>query len=63
MSAQSFHGKKRTVTCTLFLTGMILFCGTCYLIVFLDEKKPYSSVTPYGGMCLMAGWLAIALFP
>jgi uncharacterized membrane protein YgdD (TMEM256/DUF423 family) len=44
-----------------FLTGMILFSGSLYLIAFgratainLDWMGP---ITPVGGLCLMMGWI------
>lgn len=61
MGAMHFTGRKRDIVCGLFTFGMILFSGSCYAIVYLDEKKPLSSLTPIGGTMLIAGWGAIAL--
>mmetsp|Transcript_14828 Transcript_14828/g.22319 ORF Transcript_14828/g.22319 Transcript_14828/m.22319 type:complete len:116 (+) Transcript_14828:53-400(+) len=58
--AVNLHGRKRQVCGTLFLTGIVLFCGSCYTVSFLEERKPYSYVAPYGGISLMLGWLAFA---
>ncbi|CAN9139600.1 unnamed protein product [Alternaria alternata] len=50
-----------TIAMALFTAGMTMFSGSIYLLV-LDAKK-YKSlgpVTPIGGACLIAGWLALA---
>ena len=44
----------------LFIAGSILFQGNLYLIA-LAEVKTLQSMTPVGGLCLMAGWLALAI--
>jgi uncharacterized membrane protein YgdD (TMEM256/DUF423 family) len=61
LSAFHFHGKKQKICCTLFLTGIILFSGSCYTVVIMNERKPYSSFAPIGGFSLIAGWLALGL--
>ncbi len=58
MSATQFVGKKRNIVCSLFLSGIVLFSGSCYLIVFLDQKKPYNLINPFGGVCFLLGWAA-----
>ena len=44
----------------LFIAGSILFQGNLYLIA-LAEVRTLQSMTPVGGLCLMAGWLALAI--
>jgi len=58
-SALSLTGRKRNVCCGLFLGGIALFSGPCYLVVIMNERKPYSSVAPVGGLTLIAAWLAL----
>ncbi len=60
LSAFQFHGRKRTIVSSLFLAGLVGFSGSCYMIVLLNERSPYAKITPYGGMSLIAGWLAFA---
>jgi uncharacterized membrane protein YgdD (TMEM256/DUF423 family) len=61
MSAMYFTGKKRNYVCSLFTLGMVLFSGTCYTIVLINQKKPLNQVAPVGGILLTCGWLALAL--
>lgn len=46
---------------TLMLTGMALFCGSLYLLIFSGGALSLGKATPLGGVLLMAGWLALAL--
>lgn len=43
-----------------FVTGITLFCGTCYYHAFTGERR-LRKLTPLGGTCLMIGWLAMVL--
>jgi uncharacterized membrane protein YgdD (TMEM256/DUF423 family) len=43
----------------LLFVGSILFQGNLYLIA-LAEMRSFQALTPIGGICLMAGWLALA---
>lgn len=53
-------GRKKTVVCSLFATGILLFSGGCYAVTYFNTRDPYSKPTPIGGTLLMAGWLALA---
>ncbi|OTA82936.1 hypothetical protein M434DRAFT_400863 [Hypoxylon sp. CO27-5] len=46
----------------LFASGMTLFSGSLYLLV-LDPKnfRFLGPATPLGGVCLIGGWVALAL--
>ena len=59
VSATQFHGKKRQWVCGLLLSGIILFSGSCY-VVAIKQDRAYGKLAPFGGMSLIAGWLAIA---
>src|SRR5579871_2786953 len=53
-------------TARLFLTGIFLFSGSLYLLTFLKGHFPpgyewLALITPLGGLCFIAGWLAMAL--
>uniref|UniRef100_A0A0K0F677 Transmembrane protein 256 (inferred by orthology to a zebrafish protein) n=1 Tax=Strongyloides venezuelensis TaxID=75913 RepID=A0A0K0F677_STRVS len=45
------------VTGGLFGVGMILFCGSCYHIAMTNDRT-LAPLTPYGGFCLIFGWLS-----
>ncbi len=60
MSALYFTGRKRTYVCALFTCGILLFSGSCYGIVLMNQKKPLSHFAPFGGILMTCGWLAFA---
>lgn len=50
----------------LFIAGIILFCGSLYALTFFlangqDNMKWLGAVTPLGGLCFIAGWIAMAI--
>jgi uncharacterized membrane protein YgdD (TMEM256/DUF423 family) len=44
----------------LFLAGTVLFQGNLYLIA-LANIRTFQMLTPVGGICLMLGWLVLAI--
>ncbi len=48
---------NRTFRC--FSAGIILFSGSLYLLA-LTNSKWLVAITPIGGVCLLAGWVALA---
>lgn len=44
----------------LFITGIIIFCGSLYLLCFLNQPK-LGAITPIDGLALIAGWVLLAL--
>ena len=44
----------------LFLAGIVLFSGSLYVLA-LTGVRSWGAVTPLGGLCLLAGWLALAV--
>jgi uncharacterized membrane protein YgdD (TMEM256/DUF423 family) len=44
----------------LFSVGIVIFSGTLY-IYSLTNLRWLAMITPLGGVCLLAGWLALAL--
>jgi uncharacterized membrane protein YgdD (TMEM256/DUF423 family) len=54
--AVGLHG----VAMALFVAGITIFSGTLYAIT-LGGPRVLGAVTPLGGLCLLAGWLTIAL--
>jgi len=43
-----------------FLTGILLFSGSLYLLA-LTGYRPLGLVTPFGGLAFIAGWGCLAL--
>ena len=50
------------VTVILFVVGIVLFSGSLYLLA-LTNIKWLGGITPFGGLCFLAGWLWLALRP
>lgn len=48
-----------TLATWLFIVGTVLFAGSLYLLVLLDQPW-LGAVTPVGGAAFIAGWLAMA---
>lgn len=44
----------------LFLAGTVIFSGSLYLLS-LTGTRWWGAVTPVGGVCFLAGWLALAV--
>jgi len=44
----------------LFLTGIILFSGSLYLLAITGISK-LGMITPFGGLAFLAGWLVLAM--
>ena len=43
----------------LMLAGVVIFSGTLYVLA-LTNLKWIGAITPLGGVCLLAGWFALA---
>jgi uncharacterized membrane protein YgdD (TMEM256/DUF423 family) len=43
----------------LFVAGIVLFSGSLYALA-LTGIRPLGAITPLGGVCFLAGWLALA---
>ena|ERR1700731_909669 len=46
----------------LFLSGIILFSGSLYLMS-LTNLRWLGAITPIGGLCFLAGWAWLVLAP
>ena len=54
------HTNRFRMVGWLFGTGILLFCGSLYLLVLLD--LPWlGAITPLGGVAFIAGWFMFAL--
>jgi uncharacterized membrane protein YgdD (TMEM256/DUF423 family) len=60
--ALSQRAKPPRLPFALFGIGIILFSGSLYALAVTNVKM-LGIVTPFGGLCLLAGWLALALKP
>lgn len=50
----------------LFIAGIALFCGSLYLLTYFlannnESMKWLGAVTPFGGLCFIAGWICMAV--
>lgn len=43
-----------------FLSGIVLFCGSLYVLAW-TEVKAWGAVTPIGGVAFLLGWSALAI--
>jgi uncharacterized membrane protein YgdD (TMEM256/DUF423 family) len=46
----------------LFMAGIVIFSGSLYALA-LSNVKVLGAITPIGGLCLLGGWLTLALRP
>jgi uncharacterized membrane protein YgdD (TMEM256/DUF423 family) len=46
----------------LFIAGMIMFCGSLYLLaLFSPQYRFLGAITPFGGSAFIAGWIFLGL--
>jgi uncharacterized membrane protein YgdD (TMEM256/DUF423 family) len=50
---------SESIAGALFVAGIVLFSGSLY-VLSLTGHRVWGAVTPVGGACLLAGWLALA---
>jgi len=48
------------VAAIAFLVGLVLFCGSLYLLA-LGAPRGIGAITPLGGLAFIVGWLALAM--
>lgn len=53
-------GTDRKWTYGVFMAGITIFSGSLYLLAVTGIRW-LGAVTPFGGVCLLLGWLALAL--
>ena len=46
----------------LFVAGIVLFSGSLYLLAWSNIKW-LGAITPLGGLCFLAGWMCLAVWP
>lgn len=52
-------GGATTAAGWLFLAGIVLFSGSLYALA-VTGIRPLGAITPLGGVCFLAGWVALA---
>jgi uncharacterized membrane protein YgdD (TMEM256/DUF423 family) len=50
----------RNWVCRLLLAGIVLFSGSLYALA-LTGNRMLGAITPFGGLCFLAGWLTLAI--
>jgi uncharacterized membrane protein YgdD (TMEM256/DUF423 family) len=63
---QHFPGKLMHYSGILFIIGIILFSGSLYLLTYLKATETVGlrgigAITPFGGVCFIAGWILMFL--
>jgi uncharacterized membrane protein YgdD (TMEM256/DUF423 family) len=55
------HGSRLLhVAGAILAAGIVLFCGSLYLLI-AAAPRVIGVLTPLGGLCLIAGWVLVAL--
>ena len=55
---QSWPSRVALAAGACFVAGAVLFCGSLYLLVLLDQPR-FGIATPFGGIAFLAGWLLL----
>jgi uncharacterized membrane protein YgdD (TMEM256/DUF423 family) len=59
LAALATRGATSNVAAALFLTGIVLFSGSLYLLA-LTGVRAIGILTPFGGAAFLAGWATLA---
>ena len=60
LAMSQLHSKNFEYAGWAFIIGILLFCGSLYLLCFTGITK-FGAITPIGGLAFIAGWLLLAL--
>ena len=58
-AASAPPSRLRAAAAVLFAAGIILFCSSLYALA-LGAPRSIGTVTPFGGLAFIAGWLVLA---
>ena len=58
----ALYGTLNRGACLLLLIGILLFSGSLYLLA-LTNLRWLGAVTPFGGLCFLAGWAWLVFAP
>ena len=56
---KDFSSKLLQWAGTLFICGIILFSGSLYVLTGVQSMKWIGAITPFGGLCFIAGWVLL----
>lgn len=59
-AAQHWGGGLVTASGWLFVAGIVLFSGSLY-VLSITGVRAFGAVTPFGGLCFLAGWACLVL--
>ena len=60
--ALALYGASNRATCFLLGTGILLFSGSLYMMA-LTNARWLGAITPFGGLCFLAGWAWLVIAP
>lgn len=58
--AAGAHRRACVFASAVWLAGMLLFCGSLYLLAMTGAPW-LGAITPFGGVALISGWVALAV--
>ena len=53
--------RLRRLAILLFTVGILVFAGTLYPLAIGLGPRMLGAITPIGGLCLIGGWLSVAI--
>jgi len=59
-AVERWPGRATRLAAWSFTAGIVLFSGSLYMLVLLDQPK-LGAVTPLGGLAFLVGWAALAV--
>jgi uncharacterized membrane protein YgdD (TMEM256/DUF423 family) len=60
--ALALSGTQNRGAFVCFLLGIVIFSGSLYLLA-LTNLRWLGAITPFGGLCLLAGWAWLIISP
>jgi uncharacterized membrane protein YgdD (TMEM256/DUF423 family) len=57
---QSWPSRVALAAGACFIVGIVLFCGSLYLLACVGESR-FGIATPFGGIAFLAGWTLLAV--
>lgn len=57
---QRAYSRLLEIAATIMLTGIILFCGSLYLLSF-TELAWLGRITPFGGIAFISSWILVMI--
>lgn len=62
LMALALHGAGHRAAFFLLTTGIVLFSGSLYAMA-LTNTRWLGAITPFGGVCFLAGWAWLIIAP